>query len=670
VDPRAATAIAPLQAESPTMNTSPSPRARSVLPGLLMLAAIALASSLAARAAAQPSATPSAGAAAPAVEGAWQVLILNGTDPTLPAFIAIDNAMRAALAAPGRHPVEIFAETLDMMRFPQKEIEPELLQLLRKKYASRHIDVVIAVTAPALDFALNYREALWPRARIVFHSVPVADVAGRALPAMVTGIPVHIDIAGAAAVALRLRPSTRRIIVIAGSAEYDQMMAAFAREQLGAKRLAIPVEYWTDRTVDALLAAVATLSGDDAVLYLTVYRDQAGRTFIPREVLRLLSAASRAPFYGVIDTYLGLGMAAGSVDTFAERGRRAAEAVFVLMALPPGTPVPLFEPAAAHCVADGSRMAALGLPESRLPAGCSIQFEPPSLWREYRWYVVAALAAVLAQSALILALVVQRRARRRAEVDARNRRAELAQASRLALAGELTALIAHEINQPLGAMLANAGAADKLLKRDVLDRAELAAIVADIRRDNVRAGEVIRRVRALVTGREVEREEVDLVELARNTVRFLAGEAERRGAAVTFTSTVEALPTPVDRVQIQQAIINLCVNALDAVADVPSARRRVEIGVRALADGAAALTVADHGEGIAPDVLPRLFDSFFTTKVHGIGLGLSITRTIVEAHGGRLTVQNDPAGGARFTMVLPRGAAMADAPMADAATSP
>jgi C4-dicarboxylate-specific signal transduction histidine kinase len=296
----------------------------------------------------------------------------------------------------------------------------------------------------------------------------------------------------------------------------------------------------------------------------------------------------------------------------------------------------------SSCMADAKQLKRFGIPEGRLPAGCEIRFATRSLWQEYRWYVVGAVVALLAQSALILGLLFQRRARRRAEDEARLRRAELTQASRLALAGELTASIAHEINQPLGAILANASAVQALLRSGKTSEAELGPIIADIKEADLRASEVIRRVRGLVTSRRSERRTEDVNAIVGDVLAFLRAEATRRGIAVE-TAFDPALPRlDVDRVQLQQAIVNLCINAMDAMA-----------GTVAHADGGIEIVITDTGPGIPPDRLPRLFESFFTTKAEGMGLGLSIARSIVDAHDGRLFAENLASGGALFRIVLP-----------------
>src|SRR5262249_8670347 len=318
------------------------------------------------------------------------------------------------------------------------------------------------IGAASLDFAEKYRSRLWHDARIVFTGVPAELLRGREFPPTTIGIPLQHDLAGTVDLALRMRPSTRRLIVLSGSGDYDRRMAGVARTALDAYSSRLTIEHWQELSIDEFLRRLARLDSADAVLYLSIGRDADGRTFVPRDIVTQLSAASPAPIYGAVETFIGQGVVAGSVYSLEARGQRAGDLVHEVLSAP-DAPRPAVLMASPSCMADANALNRFGMSTDRLPPGCEIRNVPPSLWREYRAYVLAALFVVLAQAALIAALILQRRGRRRAEDEARHRRAELAQASRLALAGELTASIAHEINQPLGAILANAGAAESLL---------------------------------------------------------------------------------------------------------------------------------------------------------------------------------------------------------------
>jgi C4-dicarboxylate-specific signal transduction histidine kinase len=274
------------------------------------------------------------------------------------------------------------------------------------------------------------------------------------------------------------------------------------------------------------------------------------------------------------------------------------------------------------------------------------------MFETHRNEVLVGTAVIVLQAGLISWLLVEHHRRRAAETAEKIRRLELAHASRLAVAGELTGSIAHEINQPLGAILSNADAADLILESGTDRRDELRRILADIRRDDERASMVISRLRAMLAKHEVERKPFDLNQAVREIESMLGTEARRRRLTLGIRPATEPITVLGDRIQIQQVLINLVLNAMDAVADLPEERRTVVVSVERVAGGVD-VAVRDRGHGIAPDNLPRLFDPFFTTKSSGMGLGLSIARTLAEAHGGRVWAENGSGEGAVFHVELP-----------------
>lgn len=583
----------------------------------------------------------------------WAVVVLNEADPTLPAFIAIDAAMRQTLKAPGRHPVNLYPEALDTLRFPAVNLDDKLVALLRAKYAAMHIDAVVAIGPASLSFAERHRDRLWPDAAIVYRT-DLAIPAGQHARSAKAGVLLQHDLAGTAELALKLRPQTRRLVVIHGSGDFDEMIGRLARKQLESLAPRVNIEYLTNAPIDDILRQAAQFDANDAVIYLTIARDSSGATFIPREVLQRLSAVSPAPVYGVFDTYLGHGIVGGMIHSFADSGKRLGDLVYEVLSNPEAAYPSAPSVSLPTCAVDANAMTRFDMSERHLPPGCDVRLAGPSLWREYRWHVAGALSIILTQAVLIIALVRQRRARQRAEDEAHHRRAELAQASRLAFAGELSASIAHEINQPLGAILANASAADAMLRRGSTDIEELRAILADITEADLRASDVIARVRALVTTHAVEHKPEDINAIVGDVLSFLASEAERRGVAIDRSLAAGLPALDADRTQLQQVIVNLCINAMDAMADVPPHARRLSVRTLHGAGGGVEIQVRDSGPGIAEGALPRLFDAFFTTKTHGMGLGLSLSRSIVEAHEGRLSAENLPEGGALFRVTLPQ----------------
>jgi len=244
-------------------------------------------------------------------------------------------------------------------------------------------------------------------------------------------------------------------------------------------------------------------------------------------------------------------------------------------------------------------------------------------------------------------------ARKQAEAEAHSQSAELAHVARVSTMGELAASVAHELNQPLGAILSNAEAAEMLLNQNPPALQEVREILGDIRRDDERASEVIRRMRALLGKREIELQPLDLNSAIEEVLRLVGGDAALRKTAISAELSPRLPAVRGDRVHLQQVVLNLVMNALEAMANQPPEKRRLTARTSLNGDGTVELTVTDSGHGIEPDKIARLFEPFFTTKPNGMGMGLSISRRIVEAHRGRISGESNASGGATFRVTLP-----------------
>jgi len=243
--------------------------------------------------------------------------------------------------------------------------------------------------------------------------------------------------------------------------------------------------------------------------------------------------------------------------------------------------------------------------------------------------------------------------RKLAEEELRQLGEELAQAGRVLALGELSTSIAHELNQPLAAMLSNAQAARRFLDRDPPELAEVRLALEDIERDDRHAGRIIQRLRAFINRAEIRRDPVDLNEIGREVLRLVRAEAASRGVMTISRFTFSKPTVRGDRVALQQVLLNLVLNALDAAQQSPPGERQVTVSSRREDSGAIAITVTDTGPGVDPQQLGRLFEPFFTTKVGGIGLGLSLSRSLVEAHGGEVWAERNPNGGMTFGFRIP-----------------
>jgi signal transduction histidine kinase len=307
----------------------------------------------------------------------------------------------------------------------------------------------------------------------------------------------------------------------------------------------------------------------------------------------------------------------------------------------------------SRCVADGRALRRWSLDEGSLPLSCDVRFIDTPVWRRYAWQIATALAVLVGQMALIVALFRQRRRRRIAETESRARLSEMAHMNRRVAMGELAASIAHELNQPLAAIHSNADAAHIMIAAVAPNLSEVAEILVDIKHEDKRASEVVGRIRTMLRKAEVAVADVDLNEAIGQTIKLLAFDASTHGVAVETELEPNLPPVRTDRVQVQQVIVNLMLNAMEAMREVPEERRRLVIRTRRANDREAEVTVIDGGVGIPAEMLPRIFEPFVTSKASGMGLGLSISRTIIEAHGGQIRAENLSAGGASFHVTLP-----------------
>ena len=268
---------------------------------------------------------------------------------------------------------------------------------------------------------------------------------------------------------------------------------------------------------------------------------------------------------------------------------------------------------------------------------------------EFRQVSLSADAVEIGNEPCLVVVIRDITDRKKAEEMSR----DLAHASRLATIGELSASIAHEINQPLGAILSNADAAELLLESESPPLDEVRRILTDIRNDDLRASEIIRHIRLLTRKQVMQVEVLDLTQVAGEVVRLM--EAEARSRNVSICTNFAAAPTAIfgDRVHLQQVLMNLILNGMEAMTDTPESERHLLVRTVANGQQRVQVSVSDSGRGIPPEKLSRLFESFFTTKETGMGLGLAIARSIIDAHHGRISAENNSDGGATFQFDLP-----------------
>jgi signal transduction histidine kinase len=582
---------------------------------------------------------------------AKHVLVVHTSNRLSGYGIAVESGLRQVLDGNPAQPVQIFSEFLDEPRFGGDRYELTVTTYLHDKYADHPVDAVVAGGDAALEFILRHRDQLFPRVPVLYLGVtPLALQSMPPLPPDVVGVPIVWDFAGTVGLALKWHPHATRLVIVQGASIQDDWESVIS-PQIAPILGHVQAEYLIGLPPPTLQKRLRELGNDSVVLTMGFHRDRDGRFYVPSDAIDLIVAASSAPVYSAADVALGSGVVGGRMLSYEGTGRQYGQ---ILERLFSGQPdwkrMPDSNPSSLQV--DWRQVKRWGIDPELIPPDAVVRFRPPTLWQAYRNAVVGAVTVILLLSALVVSLLLERRRRRTAEIAVRKQHTELAHASRLAVAGELTAAIAHEINQPLGAAQMSADAAELILQAGGDRREDLLRLVGRIRNDTLRAGEVIKRLRTLLGRHEARRRPLDLNVALADVEVFLRPELQRRDMALALRPG----PTPArilgDETQIQQVLINLIMNAMDATADAPADRRTIVVQVE-FAAGIYSISVKDRGSGFTDGDLSKLFDSFFSTKRTGMGLGLSIARTIVEAHGGTIQAENAPGGGAIFRVRLP-----------------
>ena len=524
------------------------------------------------------------------------VLIIDQSGPGLPFYAGISSGIRAAMISGSATQVSIYHEQLDFSRFRGPVYEHSLNAHFRVKYRDKPVGVIIAVGSAALEYVLRSRAELWPEAPVVFAFVDKPAITRLTLPPDVTGNTLQSHPRDMVTVARTLVPDIKRIALVGDPPENQTYYRDLKKE---IPIVAADLEFidLTGLAMSELRKRVAVLPDNTAILHTSIYSDGEGHSLIPADAVALVAETANRPIVVDLDTHFGRGTVGGLITTSSSLGEAAAKIALRILDGEIAANIPIEESELARPIFDWRQLKRFGISEANLPPGSEVRFRELTAWEQYRWQIMLIAAALVIQTTLIIWLYYEHRRRRNAEADSRSALAKFADMNRVATAGELTASIAHEIKQPLAAMVTNANAGLRWLAKETPDLDETRKAMTNVVSDGHRASEVIGSIQAMFKKDSQVKTTVDLNNVIQDVLGLVRGELQTQGILVQSGLT-RPLPLVLGHSgQLQQVILNLVRNAADAMDSVSGRARALRMKTAIHDPDSVLLSVEELGSG-------------------------------------------------------------------------
>ena len=594
-------------------------------------------------------------------ERPWRVLLVHSFGSSAPPFTTHSTAFESTLKRELGTAVDLDEVSLDMARYAQPDMEQAFAEFLGKRMLEWQPDLVVPIGGPAGRFVAKFRNKLLPQTPVIYTGMDRRTLPADAFANNATFVGENFNLKGLMEDILQLDPETNQVVVILGATSLERFWTAAFQEAFEPFADRVKFTWVNDLSFDQMLELVSKLPPHSFVLLGLFMRDASGVTYNEDDALVRLHAVSNAPINGLYQHQMGLGIVGGRLYQGELEGEESARvAARILRGEQASNLSPMFIGTRPPTY-DWRELTRWGISESRLPPGSVVMFRQPTVWERYRWQMAGAVALIAMQAMLISALLVQRRRRNRAELAQKNaqsevqqKRAELEHVARVATLGELTTTLTHELKQPLHTIRMSSALGAQMLATPQPKLQDVRGTFAHIDEITRRAGEIIDRMRDMLKRDTPGFASLDLNQLIRDVERIVHGDAVAHKVSVDLDLSPGVLPVKADSVQLQQVMLNLMLNAFAAMNEPGlNGARRLIVRTKSIDALKVLVEMRDSGIGIAPERLESIFDPFITSKPDGLGMGLSICRTIVERHGGEIWAANNSDRGATFSITLP-----------------
>ncbi|MGD8971059.1 MAG: ABC transporter substrate binding protein [Desulfobacterales bacterium] len=589
------------------------------------------------------------------LKDAKRVLILFPGQSDLPGYPKVIKGIKSSLEADTEYRIDYFIEYMDLYRNPKLDAHQYIIDLNDYKFSGKKVDLIIAYSAPSLSLVVAQGHDLFPRTPVVFTGILREQIKGLNLSPIVTGVLADVDYAGLLETALKIHPQTRHVAIVNGASKTDLLFEKEFREALDPFAKRLDFIYLTRLPFGQILESVRDLPGNTVILFYLLTRDGEGKSFPPWQAASIVAKAANAPVYGCLDSYIGHGIVGGRMTSMEMTGVKAGELAMRIMRGENPSDIPVSSQGTTIDLFDWRQLKRWDIAEHSLPEGSIVIHRQESFFEKYKWLVIGVTVFLAVQSYLVGFLIVLNRKQRKLSANlmvAEDRYRRLLRVERASRLGELSASLAHEINQPLSAALSSTQAALRFLRANPINIERLRDILQNVAQDNKRAAGVIRSMRTMLKRGPVEKVPIVINGILKDVLAVFQGEALARGIHIEKHFESALPPVMANKSQLQQVVLNLIMNAADAVSENTTENKKIFIK-SSVNDGKVQVTVRDTGAGIDPAIIEKVFEPLFTTKIGGMGMGLVLCRSIIEEHGGHIRVDKNATAGVAVTFELP-----------------
>jgi len=585
------------------------------------------------------------------------ILIMFSMNQSLIAYQMMLENFKNVLREEYPEPYKLSLEYFDSGRFPDSSYQQFLFKEFNDKYRNAEIDLLI-LSGPALIPLLEkYADPFIENIPTISFDLknPFNKNGKYSLHPRTKEILLNIDAKTTLKLAFNLFPDYSNVYIISGSGGADKFFYKITLNAASEYEKSKKIVELSGLPMEELLKKVTQIPDKSIIVLTTITLDGNGVSYNTPEALRLITKKTSAPIFVLLDTPFGEGALGGYVISMKNLGIVIAKSAIRILEGENPQSVKVDEPKLNQYMFDWRELKRFNLLNSNLiPEDSILLFESTDFIGKYKWLLAAGILFIILQSLLIINLIKINRKQKVLTaqlIQSENRYRELVREDRLMHMGVLTASLAHEINQPLAAILSNAQAAVHYLDSDKNTRDILREILGDIINDDKRAAGVVSSVRGMVKQEKRDKEIIELDTIFKEVINIFYAEASERNISVNTKFENDSVFILGDRIQLQQVILNLLINAANELDSVPAETRVILIKTE-ISNHFVIVSLTDSGPGIKEEVMHKLFDPFFTTRKDGLGIGLAVCRSIIEDHEGKIWAENNKDVGATFFFQL------------------